>query len=133
MVIALLILASCSLGVIAGFFIATEKVIKKFDRLDSTARQKLLLLEYYIAVVRNFSREDLIKLSAVADEEIRHFNTIKGCDERMQAIWEKISPGKPLDFSFLKGSVWYHGGQFGKHGGQLKKHGNGEIGRIPKQ
>jgi hypothetical protein len=94
----LVILAVCSLGVIIGFLISTGRALKKFDRLDSTVQKKLLLLEYYMAVVRNVSKEDLIRLSTLPDEEISYFNTINGYDERIKTIKEKINTVPPGPF-----------------------------------
>jgi hypothetical protein len=90
--VAALILAACSIGAILGFFISTAKAMKKFDCLDSDTQDKLLLLEYYMAAVRNFSKEDLALLGRLPDEEIRDFNVIYDYAERMEAIREKIKP-----------------------------------------
>jgi hypothetical protein len=84
--IAILILALCSRGVLTGFFISTGKAFKKFDHLDANVQNKLLLLDYYMAVVRNLSKEDLKNLSTLSDENIKYFNTINGYDERIQAV-----------------------------------------------
>ncbi|MDR1250498.1 MAG: hypothetical protein LBK63_14515 [Treponema sp.] len=84
------ILTVCSLGAVVGFFISTGRALKKFDCLDSEVQEKLLLLEYYMAAVRNFSKEDLIRLSKLPDKEIRCFNTIHDYDERLRAIREKL-------------------------------------------
>jgi hypothetical protein len=89
--VALLILAVCSLGVLIGFFISTGRALKKFDSLDSTVQNKLLLLEYYMAVVRNLSKEDLIKLGTLPDKEIKHFNAIHDHDERLKTMREKMN------------------------------------------
>jgi hypothetical protein len=86
---ALLIPAVCSFGVLLWFFISTGRALKKFDSLDPPIQDKLLLLEYHMAVVRNLSKEDLIKLSALSDEEIKYFNAIHGYDERIQTIRKK--------------------------------------------
>ncbi|GHT94966.1 hypothetical protein FACS1894141_2690 [Spirochaetia bacterium] len=91
MTVVLSILAVCLLGIIIGFFIPTEMAFIKFETLDSTVQNKLLLLDYYMAVVRNFSKEDLILLSTLPDEAIEQFNTIHGYDKRIQTIREKIS------------------------------------------
>jgi hypothetical protein len=91
MTMVIAVLAVCSLGIIIGFFIPTEMAFIKFDSLDTTVQNKLLLLNYYMAVVRNFSKEDLLRLSTLPDEEIQLFNTIRGYDERIQTIREKIN------------------------------------------
>jgi ABC-type transport system involved in cytochrome c biogenesis permease subunit len=86
------ILTVCSLGALAGFFISTGRAVKKFAGLDSEARKKLLLLEYYMAAVRNLSKDDLTLLSKLPDEEITYFNTIYDYDNRIRAIRKKIQP-----------------------------------------
>jgi hypothetical protein len=88
---ALQILAVCSLGVVIGFFVSTGRAFKKFDRLDAGARGKLLLLEYYMAVVRNLSSKDLALLGKLPDEEIKYFNMIYDYSQRLQAIRNKIA------------------------------------------
>jgi hypothetical protein len=89
---AFVILMVGSLGAIAGFFASTGRTLKKFDRLDSKVRGKLLLLEYYMAVIRNLSKDDLVLLSGLSDEAIRYFNKIGDYDERLRAIRKKIRP-----------------------------------------
>jgi hypothetical protein len=84
------VLAVCSLGAVVGFFVSTKRAVKKFNRLDSKAQSKLLMLEYWMAAVRNLSEDDLIGLSRLPDEEIRCFNTIYDYDERLRAIREKL-------------------------------------------
>jgi hypothetical protein len=93
----LLIPAVCSLGVLIYFFVSIGRAFKKFNSLDSTVQRKLLFLEYYMAVVRNLSKEELIKLGTLPDEEIKQFNIIHGYDERIQTIRDKInSPAFPV-------------------------------------
>jgi hypothetical protein len=86
-----LIPAVCLLGGIIGFFISTGRALRKFNRLDPDARNKLLLVEYYMTVVRNLSKEDLLLLSTLPDEEIKQFNMIHDHAERIQSIRKKIS------------------------------------------
>jgi uncharacterized membrane protein len=85
------ILTVCSLGAVVGFFVSTGKTVKKFDSLDAKVQGKLLLLEYYMAAVRNLSEDDLIRLSRLPDEEIRCFNVIGDYDKRLRAIKEQIA------------------------------------------
>jgi hypothetical protein len=79
-----------SLGVLAWFFISTAVALKKFTRLDARVRDKLLVLEYFMAAVRNLSREDLIRLSELPDAELRRFNMIHDYGERIRAMRKKI-------------------------------------------
>jgi hypothetical protein len=91
MALILLILVLCSVGVLVWSFVSTGRAVKKFDRLDSKVQEKLLLLEYYMAAVRNLSREDLIRLSELPDTKIQRFNMIHDYGERIQTIREKIT------------------------------------------
>ena len=86
----LLIPALCSFGVLIWFFISTGRVFKKFNTLDARVQKKLLPVEYYMAVVRRVSKEDLLRLSTLPDEEITHLNTINGYAELIKTIREKI-------------------------------------------
>jgi hypothetical protein len=88
-----LLLEACSLGVVAVFFISTMKALKKFNGLDSPVQDKLLLLEYYMAVVRNLSKDDLALFSKLPDEAIQSFNMIQDYGERIQTIRKKITAG----------------------------------------
>jgi hypothetical protein len=85
------ILTVCSLGAVVGFFVSTGRAVKKFDRLDPKAQDKLLLLEYYMAAVRNLSEDDLIRLSRLPDEAIRYFNAISDYDKRLGEIRKQIA------------------------------------------
>jgi hypothetical protein len=82
----LAILMIGSFGAVAGFFISTGRAIKKFKCLDSTTQGKVLLLDYYMAVVRNFSRNDQIRLGRLPDEALRRFNRIQDYDKRLRVI-----------------------------------------------
>jgi hypothetical protein len=96
MVVTLLIPALCSLGIIIAFFVSIGRALKKFNCLDIHTRDKLLLLEYYMAAVRNLSKEELIVLGRLPDEEITPLNMIYDYDERIQTIRKKINPyGRP--------------------------------------
>ena len=85
-----LILAAVLPGCIVWFFISTLRAFRKFDSLDTAVQKKLLLLDYYMVAARNLSKEDLIKLSALSNEELKRFNKIHGYAERIQAMREKI-------------------------------------------
>jgi hypothetical protein len=71
MTLAISILALISMGIIIEFFISTRRAFKKFDSLDSAVQEKLLAQEYYMAVVRNVSKEDLDQCLA-ADKTLPH-------------------------------------------------------------
>jgi hypothetical protein len=86
----LLIPATYSLGVIIVFLISIAGAIKKFNRLDSDTQDKLLLLDYYMAAVRNFSRDDLIRLGRLPDKTLQRFNRIQDYDRRLRIIRRKL-------------------------------------------
>jgi hypothetical protein len=90
MALVALLPAVCSLGALIGFFISTGRALKKFSGLDAAVQGKLLLLEYYMAAVRNLSSEELALLGKLPDEEIKYFNTIYDYAERIGAIRDKI-------------------------------------------
>jgi hypothetical protein len=85
------LLALCSLGIIVGFFVSTERALKRFNCLDSRVQGKLLLLEYYMAAVRNLPEEDLALLGNLPEEEIQSLNLIHDYSERIQTMREKIA------------------------------------------
>jgi hypothetical protein len=87
----------CLLGGCIGFIVSTGRALKKFNRLDSDAQKKLLLVEWYMAVVRNLSREDLILVSKLPDEEIKRFNAIHDYAERLHAIRDTIARLKSVE------------------------------------
>jgi hypothetical protein len=89
--IVLSILGLCSFGIVIGYLVSVGMAIKKFDCMESTVQEKLLLLEYYMAVVRNFSKEDLIKIGKLSDEDLTYLNTIHLYTERIQTIKKKIN------------------------------------------
>jgi hypothetical protein len=80
-----------SVGIIIWFFVSTIKAFNKFAGLDKSIREKLLLIEYYMAFVRNLSTEELIKVGKLSDEEIIKFNGIHDWNERIKTAREKIS------------------------------------------
>jgi hypothetical protein len=90
MAFALAVLTICPLGAIAGFFISTGRAIEKFKSLDSDTQDKLLLLDYYMAAVRNFSRGDLIRLGRLPDKTLQRFNRIQNYDRRLRIIRRKL-------------------------------------------
>jgi hypothetical protein len=85
------LLTLCSLGVVVGFFVSTERAFKKFNCLNSRAQGKLLLLEYYMAAVRNLPEEDLALFGNLPEDEIQSFNLVYDYGERIQTIREKIA------------------------------------------
>jgi hypothetical protein len=84
------ILGLCSLGVLAWFFVSTGRAVTRFNCLDSSTQRKVLLLEYYMAAVRNLSREELTFLGTLPDEEIAWLNGVHNYYKRLQAIRKKI-------------------------------------------
>jgi hypothetical protein len=87
----LFIIGLLALGIVIGFLISTMKNLNRFNRLDINVQEKILLLEYYMAVVHQLSNEELIKLSKFPDEEIKYFNTVHDLNMRIQSIQEKLT------------------------------------------
>jgi hypothetical protein len=87
---AAILLTACSLGAVAGFLVSTGRALKKFERLDAAAQGKVLLLDYYMAAVRNLSEGDLERLSRLPDDAIRWFNGIGDYDERLREMRAQI-------------------------------------------
>jgi hypothetical protein len=85
-----LIPAAGILGGIIGFFVSTGRVLRKFDRLEPDVKKKLFVLNPYMAVARNLSKEDLLLLSTLPVKELKRFNKIHDYAERIQTIREKI-------------------------------------------
>jgi hypothetical protein len=79
-----------SVGVIIDFFISTIKAFRKYDGLDMEVQRKTGRIECYMALVRNFSKEELKKISELTDEEISYYNSIADYDIVIKKIKEKI-------------------------------------------
>jgi hypothetical protein len=90
------------LGALAWFFVSTGRAVRRFDRLDSSTRRKVLLLEYYMAAVRNLSREELTLLGTLPDEEIAWLNGVRDYYERLRAIRKKIRRVSIMREGFMK-------------------------------
>ena len=80
-----------SLGIVIWFIISTAKAFSKFNELDEYAKNKILLIEYYMVFIQRFSSEDIKNLSKLPDEEIKYFNKIHNINERIKMAREKIS------------------------------------------
>ena len=76
---------------IIWIFASVMRAFKKFDGLDKDMRNRLLLVEQHMALVRNLTTEELIKVSLLSDEEIEYINTIHDYHERIQRAREKIA------------------------------------------
>jgi exopolysaccharide biosynthesis protein len=89
-----MIIMTCSLllglGVIGYIVITSRKALKKFSRLDTAVRNKLVLLDYYMAAVRRFTPAELHKLSKLTDEEINAINKQEDHEKKLQAMRESI-------------------------------------------
>jgi hypothetical protein len=78
------------LGVIAHIVISTGRAFKKLNRLDIPARNNLVLIEYYMAAVRNFSNEELLKLSKLSEDERNIINVLDDYEKKLQTMREII-------------------------------------------
>ena len=79
-----------SIGIITWFFVSIVKALNKFNSLDNSVKNKLLLMEYYMVFVRQFKKDELIKISELPDDEIKYFNEIHDTRERIKTAMEKI-------------------------------------------
>jgi uncharacterized membrane protein required for colicin V production len=71
----LVIFGLFSAGIVITFFVSTLRAFRKFKSLNSGVQMKITHSEYYMALVRNFSREELNELGKLTDEEIEYFDT----------------------------------------------------------
>jgi hypothetical protein len=79
-----------SIGILGWAFITTKKAFNKFNYLDISVQNKLLLLDYYMVFAREFTKDELIKLSGLSDKEIKEFNKIHNIGERVKTAKEKV-------------------------------------------
>jgi hypothetical protein len=86
----IIILLVLSCGISGWFLISTQKAFSKINSLDIFAKNKLLLLEYFMVFARIFTKDELIKISKLSDEEIESFNKIYDVTERIKTAKEKI-------------------------------------------
>jgi hypothetical protein len=73
--------------IIAIIYISTILIkltmnIGKFNNLENNVKNKLLILDYYMAAVNSLSKEELIKLGALEKEELEKINKITEYNER---------------------------------------------------
>ncbi|MDR1411332.1 MAG: hypothetical protein LBI91_03915 [Spirochaetaceae bacterium] len=83
--VSITVLMVISLKNIVWFFVTIKRSFDKFNSLDARARNKILLLDYYMVFARNFSKNDLVSLGLLNDEEIKKINGIPEYGERIQA------------------------------------------------
>ncbi|MDR2730843.1 MAG: hypothetical protein LBB81_08100 [Treponema sp.] len=89
-IVLFVILIALSGGVLGWFFISTRKTFNKINSLDTFVIDKLLLTEYYMVFARRFTKDELIKMSKLSDEEIKSFNKIHDVTEKIKTAREKI-------------------------------------------
>jgi hypothetical protein len=63
-----------SAGIVVTFFLSMQRAFRKFDSLDANIQMKILRIEYYMVLVRNFSKEKLNELGKLTDKEIECFD-----------------------------------------------------------
>jgi hypothetical protein len=93
MMLLMIIIISCLiifLGVLAHIVITTGRAFKKFSRLDAPTRNNLALIDYYMAAVRNFSNEELLKLSKLSEDERNVINLLDDYEKKLWAMRESI-------------------------------------------
>jgi hypothetical protein len=90
MIVLFVILLILSFGILGWFFISAQKVFSKINSLNILVRNKLLLLDYYMVFARRFTKDELIKMSKLSDEEINSFNKIHDITKKIKTAREKI-------------------------------------------
>jgi hypothetical protein len=93
MLLAKIIITGCLMilfGVLAYIVITSRKAFKKFSRLDTAARNRLVLIDYYMAAVRRFSNEELLKLSKLSEDAINAINLLDDHEKKLRAMRESI-------------------------------------------
>jgi len=89
-IVLIIILMTLSCGIVGWISLTTQKSFNKFDSLDISVKNKLLLLEYYMVFARRFTKHELVKMSELSDGEIKSFNRINDITERLKTVREKI-------------------------------------------
>jgi hypothetical protein len=80
MMITLAIFGLFSAGIVIEFFVSTLRAFRKFDSLNLNVQMKMARIEYYMVLIRNFSKEELNELGALTNEEIEYFDAIRDMD-----------------------------------------------------
>jgi hypothetical protein len=79
-----------SVGVVIEFFVSTIKAFRKYDGLEMEVQRKTRRIKCYMALVRNFSEEELKEIGELTDEEISYYNSIDDHDIVIKKIKERI-------------------------------------------
>ncbi|MDR2482672.1 MAG: hypothetical protein LBD08_03470 [Treponema sp.] len=87
-ILVLIVLGLCGWNVV-WFYISTLKAFKRFDGLDKNIKDKLSKIEYYMALVRDLTDEEMAKIGKLSDEEISYINS-KVFREQIETVMEKI-------------------------------------------
>jgi hypothetical protein len=85
------LLLALSVGILGWFLITVKKAFTKFNCLDISVKNKLLLINYYMVFIMEFSQDELIKVGGLSDDEIKELNTIRDTTERLKTAREKIN------------------------------------------
>jgi hypothetical protein len=97
----IVLLMALSAGILGWVFITTKKAFNKFNDLGISVKNKLLRINYYMVFAREFTKDELIKVSELTDEEIIKLNKIHDIKERIKTAREKVSVGaKVSDTTF---------------------------------
>jgi hypothetical protein len=82
-------------GIIGWLSISTMRAFNKFDSLNASIKNKLSLINYFMVFARRFTKDELIKLGGLPDEDIKKLNEINDVRERIKTAGEKINNSAP--------------------------------------
>jgi hypothetical protein len=84
-------LIALAAGIIGWLSISTTKAFNKLDSLDISVKNKLSLITYIMVFTRRLTKEELIKIGELPDEDIKKFIEINDIRERIKTAREKIN------------------------------------------
>lgn len=79
-----------SLLIVITFLVSSLKAFRKFNSLNFDAQTKIARIKCYMILIRNFSKEELNKLSGLTDKEVRLFDSVRDTDLLKKETRKKI-------------------------------------------
>jgi hypothetical protein len=77
------------------FFVSSLKAFRKFNSLNLDAQTKIARIDYYMLLIRSFSKEELNELSGLTDKEIEYFDAMRDADLMKKETRKRMR--RPLD------------------------------------